>query len=312
MFMVSQLQRIRVAVFNDTRPTRHFGCELVMQELIAGLTRHGMEPVWFHPVGVDWRDSIGDIPKRAQIDAIIVNGEGSIHHSAMRPRAVFLTEIAAFARQQVKVPAFLINATINEIDSRTADNLKLFDRIYVREGGSRRVLEQYGICSTVVPDLTLQAPFRVSPVRRGVCGTDSVLMDVSRSIGSFCTLNGWQFRSMKRGDFNRELKEAGDFGAWLSSHEFVITGRFHAVTFCIATKTPFVAIDSNTPKISSFVNDIFGEIERVIPLAGLAQLDTERFRNWTSTEVIAVDTGVQRARMQTEEMFKELRSHLTG
>lgn len=78
-------KRLRVAVFNDTRPTRHIGCALVMQELISNLDRHGIDPVWFHPVRVDWRDDKEAIPGKGEIDAVIVNGESSIHHSETRP-----------------------------------------------------------------------------------------------------------------------------------------------------------------------------------------------------------------------------------
>lgn len=303
--------RLKIAVFNDTRPAKHFGCELVMRELIANLTRHGMDPVWFHPVRVDWRENISSIPRRPQIDAVIVNGEGSIHHSSIRPRAVFLSEIASFARQHLDVPAFLINASISDIDNVTAVNLKSFHRIYVRETESKTVLEQYDIPSVVVPDLTMQAQFDVPTARSGVCGTDSVLVDVSRTIRALCNRNGWQFRSMtmggKKSDATTDNNELfRDFVRWLGSHQLVVTGRFHTVTFCIATGTPFVAVESNTPKISSFVRDTFGETKRVVLQEEIERLEVERFQHWTRDEAVAIAESVQRARSQTDNMFRKI------
>lgn len=84
----------RVAVFNDTRAAGHHGCEIVMQQLIAGLRGAGIEPAWFHPVREDWRTDPEAVPRKPFIDAVVVNGEGSIHHSATRQRAVYLSQVA--------------------------------------------------------------------------------------------------------------------------------------------------------------------------------------------------------------------------
>ena len=103
----------RVAVFNDTRTAGHYGCEIVMQQLVSGLRARRVEPVWFHPVRSDWRERPDAIPRKPEIDAIVVNGEGSIHHSATRPRAVYLSQLAAFAQDTLGVPAYLVNAGID-------------------------------------------------------------------------------------------------------------------------------------------------------------------------------------------------------
>ena len=43
----------------------------------------------------------------------------------------------------------------------------------------------------------------------------------------------------------------------------VITGRYHAVTMCLLTATPFLAVESSIPKISWLLEDAFGTGERV-------------------------------------------------
>lgn len=44
----------------------------------------------------------------------------------------------------------------------------------------------------------------------------------------------------------------------------LITGRFHAVTYAIMCRVPFLAFESNTPKISYLVNDVGLNPSRVL------------------------------------------------
>ena len=127
---------LNLAIFNDTGATRHYGCELVMRTLTGGLAAHGMISAWSHRVGVDWRTFRHEIPRFPAIAGIVVNGEGSIHHSASRPRARYLSQLGNFAHDELGVPAFLLNATISDIEDDVADELRAFDRIWVRESGS--------------------------------------------------------------------------------------------------------------------------------------------------------------------------------
>ena len=94
-----------------------------------------MTSAWSHRVGVDWRTFRPNSAIPA-IAGIVVNGEGSIHHSASRPRARYLSQLGNFAHDDLGVPAFLLNATISDIEDDVADELRAFDRIWVRESGS--------------------------------------------------------------------------------------------------------------------------------------------------------------------------------
>ena len=181
---------LNLAIFNDTGATRHYGCELVMSTLTGGLTAHGMTSAWSHRVGVDWRTFRHEIPRFPAIAGIVVNGEGSIHHSASRPRARYLSQLGNFAHDDLGVPAFLLNATISDIEDDVADELRAFDRIWVRESGSLAELEARAITSKVVPDLTLSTPLKSAWRRSGICGTDSVLGEVSQAIATLCDRRG--------------------------------------------------------------------------------------------------------------------------
>lgn len=307
---------INVAVFNDTRHANHYGCDLVMRELISLLEQGNMRPVWFHPVGQDWRDQKENIPRAPQIDAVIVNGEGSIHTSASRPRAVFLTEVAAFCKEELKLPCFLINATIRRMDEPALSYLKLFDRIYVREAESIAELAQYNISAHLVPDLTLQARFTASPEGKGVCVTDSVLVEENRSLRALAHDRKWPFTSMAWGrkidpdTITPKAREKGlhTFSNHLSAHKAVVTGRFHTVTFCLALKKPFIAVESNTNKISALLKDVFGHADRVVPHSTLGTMDFSRYDTWSEKEQSDLSRYLDFAYQANQSMIQDIHS----
>ncbi|MBA4098129.1 MAG: hypothetical protein C0484_15370 [Rhodospirillum sp.] len=304
---------LNLAIFNDTGATRHYGCELVMSTLTGGLTAHGMTSAWSHRVGVDWRTFRHEIPRFPAIAGIVVNGEGSIHHSASRPRARYLSQLGNFAHDDLGVPAFLLNATISDIEDDVADELRAFDRIWVRESGSLAELEARAITSKVVPDLTLSTPLKSAWRRSGICGTDSVLGEVSQAIATLCDRRGWPVRPMQRRPqgANDGRQTAAAYAKWLSSHALVVTGRFHAVTMCIATRTPFVAVESNSPKISSLVRDVFGDTRRVLDLDAIKQLNPDSYVTWSREEIRALKEYMRAARPKTFRMFADVAAVLS-
>ena len=46
--------------------------------------------------------------------------------------------------------------------------------------------------------------------------------------------------------------------------EQVLTGRFHAMLFCMALETPFLAMHSNSSKVSAVLQDALGSTSRQI------------------------------------------------
>jgi len=303
---------LNLAIFNATGATRHYGCEMVTDALNNGLAAHGMIPAWSHRVGVDWRTFRHEIPRFPAIVGVVVNGEGSIHHSATRPRARYLSQLGGFARDELGIPAFLLNATISDIEDDVADELRAFDRIWVRESGSLAELEARAITSEVVPDLTLSAPLKSAWIRRGVCGTDSVIGEASQAIATLCDSRGWPVRPMQRRlrDTSDRRQTAAAYAKWLSSHALVVTGRFHAVTMCLATRTPFVAIESNSPKISFLVRDVFGDTRRVLDLDAIKRLNAEGYFTWSREEARALKKYVRAARPKTFRMFADVAAAL--
>jgi hypothetical protein len=311
-----------VAIFNDTSASGHFGCILVMRELRSLMAAHDMMPTWSSAVGHDWQSDRRQIASSAP-RAIIVNGEGTIHDTATNPRARSLLDLAALAHDVLGVPAFLINATLHNIAPEHVGLLRMFDRIHVRESTSADALRALGIDSVVVPDLTLHAIFaRDEKERRGTCGTDSVVPPISLAIRKTCRRNGWPFWPMSpRRPFSRRAPTfdkfypsllrsrlgladpAETFAKYLSAHKLVLTGRFHSVAYALVTRTPVVAVESNTPKISALLRDSIGSARRLVTVDALARLQISDFDAWAPDEIANVDSYCTRAREAVEAMM---------
>jgi hypothetical protein len=307
------------ALFNDTSGKGHQGCDLVVEQIRSGLARRGIEIAWTQEVGVDWRPIREEILKKPPVDVIVVNGEGSIHHSASRPRAAYLPALGPFARDFMKLPAFLINSTIFEITTETANNISAFSGIYVRDTGSVTELRQHGILNcSVIADLTICAKMPALDRKKSVGVTDSIRPDVTALLREKADTCGWTFQPMQSYSLmNRILRKRWsrrihahkllrppDIARFAASHRAIITGRFHAVTLCIATRTPFVALASNTPKIEWLLDDVFGSRRRLISPAELIDLDISHFDSWLPTEAQSIDITLEKTRDGAAEMFR--------
>jgi hypothetical protein len=320
----------RVAVFNDTRGEHHYGCQLVMDNLCLLLRAQDIEPTWFWPAGRDWQLHRDQLPRRGEVDAVIVNGEGTIHHSATRPRAHWLAAVGRFAHDQLGVPAFLVNATLEANEATLYAGLREFDGIFVREGGSLEELARFGLAGTLVPDLTLAvAPTQVPAQRAGVLVTDSVLPAVSAGLRRYSDAHGAEYftlhypRKPAPKQLRRPVRYLRRYLAWraaasagrldsdyfvnrIASARFVVSGRFHAVTVAVLTETPFVGIASNTSKIEAMLEDALGNAERVVPAGALPALDVEARSRFTGEELVRLRHFVSSGKIAARRMFERI------
>ena len=100
-----------------------------------------------------------------------------------------------------------------------------------------------------------------------------------------------------------------EFIKWLCSKELVITGRYHTVTLCILTRTPFVAIESNTPKITALLKDVFDDNSRVIYDVPLVCPDGEivkRFANFENNEIMMIEEYCHKVEKLNIDMVKSI------
>ncbi|MDP5137884.1 polysaccharide pyruvyl transferase family protein [Rheinheimera baltica] len=297
---------MRVILFNDTSGNRHYGCEFVVENLSIELQRRGMLLHWSNPVGVDWRNDANMLPSPNDFDVILVNGEGSIHHDATRPRAQWLAQVSEWA-SNINKPAFLINATLQDLTNNCLNAISRFQKILVRESSSLALLTKHGIQAQLCGDLTLLTqwePNLSTESRYSLLVTDSVLPDNRVALRRFAARSGYLFRPMK--PRQNEAITRKDFVHMITQAEKVITGRFHTVTLCLLTGTPVLATESNTVKISSTLQDALGNKNRVFDISELASLSEYHNYYYTTEEKLHLQHYLQQCKQRWKTFFDEL------
>lgn len=84
----------------------------------------------------------------------------------------------------------------------------------------------------------------------------------------------------------------------------VVTGRFHLVTLCLVTGTPFYALPSNTHKIEALLEAV-GLTQRLKPSYEQALAHGERIA-FSEAELAAIDRFLKQSRAQAAAMFEEI------
>lgn len=87
----------------------------------------------------------------------------------------------------------------------------------------------------------------------------------------------------------------------LRRSEGVITGRFHLVTLCLVTGTPFYAIPSNTHKIEALLRQV-GLSDRLRSSYEDAVVDADTVA-FSEMERGRIERFLQEVRLQAQEMF---------
>jgi len=321
---------MRVAIINDTRPTNHYGCLMVMKNLEILLQQEGGNLVWTWPVGVDWRKHLTKINAMPKVDAIIVNGEGTIHHGPKRWQAQALVEFADYAHQILKVPVFLINATLFANDAALYKSLSQFDKIFVRDRSSFDTLKKYQIECSFVPDMTFAVSTRVEyQPQKPMCVIDSVMQTDVPFLKKLSQHYQADYRSMivarpsnysfwkrprrfimaccKWAYTDRYLSlDPSCFEAYLAQYQLVVTGRYHTVTMCLKNHIPFVALESNTPKISFLLKEVFGNTRRVMNIAALNEIDFFEWQTYSNDEHTAIDAFLTKAKIANQQMIESV------
>ena len=182
-------------------------------------------------------------------DILIVNGEGSMHHGSknFKIKMDALQEALDKGKQ-----AYLINTVWQKNPNDYDEILKNISGIIVREEASRLdLLKNHGVNAKVRLDISLQAKINKLDEYINFHGTDVVTDFYSSDFGGWVKYSGGgrsklPYLDMKKftwSQFVMSLETAG----------LLITGRHHAVFAACRAKTPFVALESNTHKISGFV-----------------------------------------------------------
>lgn len=280
---------IQAIIFNDTRPAIHFGCERVMDNLLLLLQQSNIEPIHLHSTFDFWENQTHWVKEKIQAcDIVIVNGEGSIHHA--NAKAASLSSIGPLAKSLGK-PAILLNATLYQNNQDIYKNIAVYDAVYVRDAYSASEFAAYGGTARYAPDLTFFTDISSSKNFEDTgCATDtlqilvgeSVLKNTTSQLTQLAQKNNYQQLHIHH-DNTPKLSIDRHWDS-MRSADLIITGRFHTVCFCINMGIPFVALESNTNKISNLLNDCFQSTRRLLTHTQIADTDWQAFAIWTAFE----------------------------
>lgn len=315
---------MKIALINDTSVVGHYGCAAVVDVIERLFESAGSKIAYRHPVGVDWRAHAQAISAIERADAVVVNGEGSIHHGSKRAR--MLAAIAPYCAERCK-PCYLINATLQDNDESIAADLRKFTYAWVRESASSSELVRQGVQHSICPDLAFLQTFRPSADRRGeTFVVDSVVPAALGQLANFARTAHADLTVMKRHSdmpsclgapfdlltdpldpnvLRQPLRDCPDYSAFaglISSHERLLTGRFHSVCFAIVLRTPFHAFPSNTHKIEATLHDIGLDSERLLAAGDPMPAP----RPFLSSELGSIETYLRRARSAADRMIERI------
>ena len=330
------LEAMKFAILNDTSIDLHHGCSRVMDTLCGFVQSHGAEVLVRVPRKCAWWKNTKILDKLRAADAIIINGEGTLHHG--RPAARDLLRVVEHPSTRDK-PLHLLNALYQENPAEWAPLLDAFHSISPRDslsaGELRKLLERP---VSYIPDLTLCAgPISCDePRHMEMVVGDSVDESVSAALASLAKENGAQFvPSLSRlktlggktglSGFNRRLRrklhemkvqiqnpqlqlarDTQEYAAALCAAKLHVTGRFHGVCYSIITGTPFIASTSNSWKIEALVSDFGLDPERVIPIAAVPERIRRRDWSFSEVEKANIRNALANAKTDAEILFDEI------
>ena len=259
---------MKVMLANDTGVVNHVGCQGVSDAHARMLGRAGHRVTRRFFIGELGRFRSRDpeaglrlvlrdeafMAQLHEVDALVVNGEGTIHHGA---GTEYLNILGAAARIGKKT--LLVNCVLEAIEG--FDSIfGMIDDIVVRDHRSAAWLRSRGGESRVVPDSFIEAQFSSEPLL-DLDGRIAVTdwhhardKDVGAASIAFMrrrTEAQAFFFPLMSGDVAPFWRRAP---ATLARARYVVTGRHHGVYAALLADVPFVALSSNTYKIAGLLD----------------------------------------------------------
>lgn len=321
----------RVVILNDTSGRSHHGCARVMRLMVEGLERQGLQIIARSPARHDWARDDAFLVQLKQADLIVINGEGTLHHG--RPAGQRLLEVTR--HPNARAPVAVINALWQENPADWAVMLGKCALVSARDSQSLAAMQAAGVEARLVPDLSLTGGAVLqSGSRQGLIVGDSVRLSTRRLLALTAkrlraralvptkTRHSVLFRLPVMG----ALLSAAYNGVWpyatpplmlaagepaylaaLGGAQMHLTGRFHAICLSIVTRTPFLAVGSNSWKIEALLADAGLPADRLIPLDALPGLSEAALdRPFSGVETQGIAAFLTRAMTEAETLFADL------
>ena len=265
---------MRAVLLNDTRSEPHAGCHRVVNNLLAACKRVGIDIIGTHP-----NNCLDDAPYVAsildEIDLLLINGEGTMHHDC--PKAIELGRAAQAARARHKTVALL--NTVWQANSRLNQYLKSMDLVFCRESRSTEQVRCAGHSAETVPDLLFATDTDAMNTcdakgLRQVAVIDSVDRRLAVQLAWYALRHRHAFLTMHEASWKRIRRrpwlaaalrlQSGQrirpgttqFEQHLSRYRFVLSGRFHGICMAMLLGIPVLGVASNTHKMEGLMQDV--------------------------------------------------------
>ncbi|WP_246727785.1 polysaccharide pyruvyl transferase family protein [Chelativorans sp. Marseille-P2723] len=288
-------------------------------------------------VGSRWWDDARFLKSAGSADVIVINGEGTCHHGRAPGEHLLRVVDHPVAKEK---PVVLINALYQENPAEWSRYLEKFALISARDSWSAAELsEASGRHVSYIPDLSMSEGFfpQADSSKRDLLtigesvlprtGHDlitlshrhpeAIFLPVINTLKEpkpkypfilrgartvYTKLHREMFRLRRKNSYF--CQDEHEFSEYISRSYLHVSGRFHAICFCVAAKTPFCAISSNAWKIEALIKDLgiakwrvikTSEIEDILRMPDQAVFTAEEREN--------IKAALERARTGTAQMF---------
>jgi hypothetical protein len=229
-------------LINDTGSSNHAGCKAVMRSLRASIG------------SISAVRLIGSAPHTAlavdeamydEADIILINGEGTIHHS--NRHAIHLLNTIMRAKQDGKKVS-LVNALFQQYDYVDAEILRGLALLAVREPKSGAFARAFAGSPRIFLDAAAD--------KRFLYGGTPIPGKVGRLVGGFHEkgLLYDPFAEISGARLTLRNSNFEDIVATLRQAEVYLTAQHHGVYAAALAGCPFVTSPSNSHKIESFLD----------------------------------------------------------
>jgi len=275
---------MKIALFNDTGNSPHAGCQAVSNAHAALLGQAGHRVIhrefvlhhrdhWKGDTESSIKSVLDDeklMAKIESVDAVIVNGEGTIHHGS----GYHLLAILG-AAQTLHKQTLLVNAVFEETEGFDKVLSKLQD-FTLREPRSFQHAKDRGFKCRLVWDSSLAAEYDESPM--GDFAGKNIVTDWhgARNEDTGRTALGYLAEHADSSYFFPLLSESA-YRSWkrlpasFAQADVILSGRHHGNYFACKAGTPFICMPSNTHKIEGFIELLEEDIPFVTDASQLAE-----------------------------------------
>ena len=336
---------VKAVILNDTRGDNHFGCFRVMRIIEENLASRGIIVTARSLVRNDWERDRAFVARLAEADLVVINGEGTLHHGHRQgERLLKITDHPARGNK----PVALINTIYQQNPESWRRYLDKIDLISARDSKSAAEIARLtGRDCRNVPDLSLAEGAVPSPgiARTRLLIGDSVETNTRKVLMALAAVDPqarflpilkglkpskphhptplrqlreayiWlnaRYSQWRRGNIEFNRDEAGFIGS-LMSVRLHVTGRFHAVCFCLFTGTPFLAVESNSWKMGALLEDFGLGTSRIVPVETIrARLMSGEDFVFTEEEKARIAAGLDRCKQGATDVFDRIATLATG